>query len=125
MGKHLVGLMTRDSYHVISSIGYHWDYYVSFTRGAKRELLWWVNNKEAINTRGRYVRPSPSLTLLDHELAGDASGVGLYLMQASGDRRTLFLESLTAEEAEGSSTLRKILVFHWFYCSEQAARYRG
>ncbi len=40
LGKNLVGLMTRESYHAINSIGYHWDYFITMTSGAKREMSW-------------------------------------------------------------------------------------
>ena len=78
-----------------------------------------------MNHRGGDVQPSPSITHVDHHLAGDASGCGLYLMQSSGVRRTLISESLSPEEVHTSSTLREILVFLRFYCSDQATRYRG
>ena len=117
--------MTRESYRAINSIGYHWDYYITMTSGAKREMSWWVENLQQLSDQGREVQPSPSLTLVDHQLAGDASGVGLYLMQSSGDRCTLISESLSSEDVDTSSAHREILVFHKFYCSSKADRYRG
>ena len=39
-GKNLVGLMTRCSYRVISSIGYNWEYHVWLTEEAQKELSW-------------------------------------------------------------------------------------
>ena len=71
------------------------------------------------------MQPSPSLSHVDHYLAWDASGCGLYLIQSSGVRRTLISESLKPEESTTSSTLREILVFFKFYCSHQVALYRG
>ena len=124
-GKSLVGLMTRGSYRVISSVGYNWEYHVWISEEATRELSWWLDNIQELNRRGRSVQPSPSLTHVNHYLAGDASGCGLYLMQSSGVRRTLISESLTPEKAATSSAMREILVFHRFYCSPQAAQYRG
>ena len=38
LGKDLVGLMTRDCYRAINSIGYNWDFFIAMTSGAKREL---------------------------------------------------------------------------------------
>ena len=58
LGKNLVGLMTRDSYRVISSIEYNWDYYVNMTSDAKRELSWWIENICQLNIRGRDMQPS-------------------------------------------------------------------
>ena len=117
-GKNLI---TRGSYRVISSIGYHvWN-----SEEAERELSWWIDNIRELNHRGRAVQPSPSLSHVDHYLAGDASGCGLYLMQSSRIRRTLISESLMPEESNTSSTLQEICVFFKFYCSPQAAQYRG
>ena len=70
LGKNLVGLMTRDSYRVISSVGYNWDYYVNMTGDSKRELSWWIENIRQLNIWGRDMQPSPSPTYVDHFLAG-------------------------------------------------------
>ena len=98
---------------------------MELTSEARRELLWWLDNIEELNRRGRAVQPSPSITHVDHHLAGDASGTGIFLMQSSGIRPTLVSESLTPEESDSSSTLREHLVFLRVYCSPQVALYRG
>ena len=123
-GKNLVRLMTRGSYRVISFISYNWEYHVWLTEEAQRELSWWLDNIRELNRRGRSVQPSPSLSRVNHYLAGDASGCGLCLMQSSVVIRTLISESLMPEESNTSSTLREILVFYKFYCRPQTAQYR-
>ena len=62
---------------------------------------------------------------LDHMLAGDASGVGLYLYKSTGDQATLLSAAMSQQESQQSSTFREVLVFHRFYTSLEASRFRG
>merc|ERR1712059_99871 len=117
LGKNLTGLMSKGCYRVISGVGYRWDSYVKLSGEARLELQWWRDNLVRVNSVGMLIKISPDVLTVDHEFAGDAFGVGVYLMQSSGVRRTLISESFSPTERLESSALPEALVFHKFYTS--------
>ncbi len=76
LGKDLVGLMTRDCYRAINFIGYYWDYFITMTSGAKREMSWWVQNLQQLSDQGREVQPSPAVTQVFRHWCWSVSDAG-------------------------------------------------
>merc|ERR1712082_544101 len=111
--------------NVIFSINDNWQAHVVISREARLELQWWLENLVSISNTGRVIRPSSEVVQVDHSVAGDASGVGLYIYKSNGDQATLLSAAMSQQESQQSSTYREVLVFHRFYTSLEAARFRG
>merc|ERR1712082_113282 len=111
--------------NVIFSINDNWPAHVIISRETRLELQWWLENLVSISNTSRVIRPSSKVVQVDHTLAGDASGVGLYLYKSTGDQATLLSAAMSQQESQQSSTYREVLVFHRFYTSPEASRFRG
>ena len=89
---------------------------------AREELLFWQDNLVALN--GRDIRINQVPIQVNCQVAGDASGAGLYLGD-SVSRSTLLSLPFSEEEQLKSSTWKELCILELFYTSPGAARYSG
>ena len=111
----IVSVMTRSLYVAVDSAS-SWSAWVSMSKMALQEIVWWQENIEEASKFP--ISDSQSTTPVAFEVASDASGVGFFSYLVGSARTTLAARAFSERERRESSTWRELAAFHSTWTDE-------